>query len=430
LAAAILENYRSLNVVRQVPVEPFVNVPQLVACLLAGALLTAFVLGLYKIVRAEWRSAVVFPLLGVLQVAQYVLTAGVPCPWWDSLFPPDSAGRPSPFASVTFFPAVGSTVLFPLGLVVFCRLASWLLGANAFLAAVALCVPLLVDVSASPFRSGVFSAAGATLITLGTVLTLADCYILMFTYDSLRRSAFGHLIVPLTVALTFDAVGYSAVLAWLGHTPFGAGLRTHLPAKLCAGVAFGGLLQAFIRRFCPTISRDPPLTVSGLGFLKSLVWPLPLIGVPRSAISTTHHLFSRWWRSGVLVTTPERFERFVTDAVYDVERFALIRLAVADLGRAETDLREWSANHSVNGWMTERDGMLDVLLLGVTAETAEWALRKVRAATENGVAERTGECVVHDHAHPPMPPVSVAELIRRASTRPAPERPAEAGSRH
>ena len=165
--------------------------------------------------------------------------------------------------------------------------------------------------------------------------------------------------------------------------------------------------------------------MSGLRFLKALVWPLPYLAYPRTAGRTTQTLFSRWWPSGVLLTTPNRFEEFVTDAMYDVERFAPIRKRVTDLGRAEQDIRAWSANHSVNGWMAERDGMLEILLLGVTTTTADWARRKVRAADANRGADWTGECVVHDHAHSPMPPVSVAKLLTRARDRP-PTRPTAA----
>lgn len=409
----------------------------MLVCGLAGALLTVLFLALYKLSHAEWRAAVVFPLLGLLQVAQYLSTVGTPQAWWDSMIGLGGGDGADPFHSSTFLPAFGSTVLFPAGLMIallvylkknvyeFYRLAGWLLAVNAAVAVAALALHQTAAFAGSPFWSDVFSTAGAGRILLGTVLTLCDCYIMLVLYDALRRWTAGHLIVPMTTALVFDAVGYSVLLAWLGHTSIGTALGVHLPGKLFAGVVFGGLLQAFIWGFCPTIHRDPPLTVSGLRFLKALVWPLPYLAYPLTAVRTTQTLFSRWWPSGVLLTTEDRFEQFVTDAVYDVERFALVQMRVADVGRAEQDIRAWSANHSVSGWMAERDGMLEILLLGVTTATADWARRKVRAADANHGADWTGECVVYDHANPPMPPVSVAELLTRARDQP-PTRPTAA----
>ena len=255
---------------------------------------------------------------------------------------------------------------------------------------------------------------------MGTLLTLTDCYIMLILYDALRRWPIGHLIVPLTLALAFDAVFYSVLLAGLGHTPLETALAIHLPAKLLAGLVYGGLLQAFIRRYCPAFYRDPPLTVSGLKFLKALVWPIPLFNRRNDDRPATQNLFSRWWPSGVVSTGASEFDSFVGDAVYEVERFTLIRFRVAEVRRAKRDIEEWSANHSINGWMTEREaGMLDLLLLGVTARTASWALEKVRATEVNRAASVAGECVVHDHADPPMPPTSVAELIERAQKEPS-----------
>ncbi len=405
------------------------GLPRNFVCVVAGAIFTVVFLGLYKMVPAEWRSRVVFPLLGVLQVVQYLLTVGGTCEWWDSLI---SAGDASdPFHSSLFFPALGSTVVFPTGIMIvlllylkknvyeFYRLASWLLAVNVALVIAAFAVGQLGVFSEASFWSRVFSSDGASRIFLGTLLTLTDCYVMLIVYDALRRWPMGHLIVPLMFALIFDAVFYSFLLAGLGHTPLETALAIHLPAKLIAGLVFGGILQVFIRRYCPAFYSDPPLTVSGLKFLKALVWPIPLFNQRNDDRPPTQNLFSKWWRSGVVTggvvsTGASEFDSFVGDAVYEVERFTLIRFRVVDVPRAMRDIREWSANHSVNGWMTVRDGMLDILLLGLTAKTAKWALEKIRASEANSSASQVGECVLHDHAHPPMPPTSVAELIERA----------------